>query len=107
MYHRQLIMDPMSTITFGFASCTGVSILYTDALRAVGVPARLVGTPAWNGEVENGNHNWVEVYTGPTGGWSFIEGAPAGGGETLTNPCGECAFRPPCCATHAPFELSF
>ena len=98
------------------------------------MPARLVGTPAWQGNVSHGNHNWVEVkppraplcaphpcsqlltsrfsavfthsppsfsavfptpgrqvWVGGTtdsgDGWAFIEGAPAGGGETLTNPC--------------------
>ena len=54
-----LIYDPMSAISFGFASCTGLSILYVDALRSVGVPARLVGTPAWHGKFADGNHNWV------------------------------------------------
>ena len=56
-----LIYDPMSTIVFGYASCTGVSILFGDALRAAGVPARMAGTPAWNGNPHNGNHNWIEV----------------------------------------------
>ena len=82
-----LIYDVMSTMAFGYASCTGVSIMYINALRAVGVPARLVGTPAWNGNVTHGNHNWVEVWLGEDSGWSFIEGAPAGGGETFENPC--------------------
>jgi len=84
------------------------------------------GTAAWNGDVANGNHNWIEVwrpgaarddspnatractrggggcegdgastsYTGTgngtsTGGgfWSPIEGLPAGGGESLDDPC--------------------
>lgn len=87
-----LIYDPMSTITFGYASCTGVSILLVDALRAVGVAARLVGTPAWHGKVSAGNHNWVEVWLGPGRGlagedWSFVEAQPAGPGESLDNPC--------------------
>ena len=56
-----LIFDPMSTLLYGFASCTGISLLYIDALRTFGIPARLVGTPAWNGNVDEGNHNWVEV----------------------------------------------
>ena len=56
-----LIYDPMSTIVFGYASCTGVSILFADALRAAGVPTRIAGTPAWNGSAQNGNHNWIEV----------------------------------------------
>ena len=50
------------------------------------------GTPAWNGNVSHGNHNWVEVWLGPSeneedGVWGFLEGRPAGGGETFTNPC--------------------
>ncbi len=93
-----LIWDPMSTIVFGFASCTGISITFVDALRTIGIPARLVGTPAWHGVAADGNHNWVEVWLGagasaPGGaggadaGWAFIEGAPAGAGETFANPC--------------------
>ena len=83
-----LIFDPMSIIAFGYASCTGLSILFVFALRAAGVPARLAGTPAWNGNAEHGNHNWVEVWTpldnsGDAGGldcggqWRFLE--PASG----------------------------
>jgi transglutaminase-like putative cysteine protease len=51
-----LIYDPMSTLAYGYASCTGVSILFANALRAAGIPARVAGTPAWNGVYENGNH---------------------------------------------------
>jgi len=80
------VFDPMSTIVFGYASCSGISILLVDALRSVGVPARLVGTPAWNGNVTAGNHNWVEVWLGAEEGWAFMEGAPAGGGS-LGDPC--------------------
>eukprot|EP00931_Biecheleriopsis_adriatica_P073986 TRINITY_DN48179_c0_g1_i1.p1 TRINITY_DN48179_c0_g1~~TRINITY_DN48179_c0_g1_i1.p1 ORF type:complete len:364 (-),score=60.62 TRINITY_DN48179_c0_g1_i1:64-1071(-) len=87
-----MIYDPMSIITYGFASCTGVSIMLVDALRSVGVPARLAGTPAWHGNASDGNHNWVEIWLGPGQGlngepWSFIEARPAGPGESLTNPC--------------------
>lgn len=83
-----MVYDPMSTLVFGYASCTGVSILYVDALRSMGIPARLVGTPAWHGKPEDGNHNWVEIWTGEGDhGWAFIEGSPAGAGESLTNPC--------------------
>ena len=82
-----LIYDPLSTILFGYASCTGISLTLVDALRTIGVPARLVGTPAWHGKAEDGNHNWVEVWLGAEQGWAFFEGAPAGAGETLTNPC--------------------
>jgi hypothetical protein len=88
-----LIYDAMSTLAFGYASCTGVSIFFVNALRSVGIPARVAGTPAWNNDASHGNHNWVEVYLAGTGenesqgGWAFIEAAPAGGGETLDNPC--------------------
>jgi len=87
-----LIYDPMSVIAYGYASCTGVSIMFVDALRSVGVPARIAGTPAWHGKIDDGNHNWVEIWVGPLKGlngeaWTFIESKPAGPGETLTNPC--------------------
>ena len=82
-----LIYDPLSTVLFGYASCTGISIAYVDALRTLGVPARLVGTPAWHGRPADGNHNWVEVWLGEADGWRFIEGGPAGPGETFSNPC--------------------
>ena len=80
-----LIFDPVSTVAFGYASCTGVSTTYIAALRVAGVPARLVGTPAWNGDPLRGNHNWIELWDGAS--WRFWEGRPAGGGETLANPC--------------------
>lgn len=82
-----LIYDPMSVVAFGYGSCTGVSIVLIDALRSAGIPARLAGTPAWNGVKENGNHNWVEVFSDVTHQWEFIEAQPAGAGESLSDPC--------------------
>ena len=74
-----LVYDPMSVISYGYGSCTGLSILLVDALRSVGVPARLVGTPAWNDDISNGNHNWLEVYSlipsSNASGWRFLEPA--------------------------------
>ena len=87
-----LIFDPMSIIAFKYASCTGLSILLIHALRCLGVPCRLVGTPAWNGDTEKGNHNWVEFYS-PShkedDKWIFLESAPAYGGipDINPNPC--------------------
>lgn len=112
--HQQtpLIYDPMSTIAYGFASCTGISIVLIDALRSVGVPARLVGTPAWNGELKNGNHNWVEVWLEPGAvkadddGWVFLEGAPAGGGS-LSDPCSKWFCSPSKMAGTEVFAASF
>lgn len=91
-----LIFDPMSIIAYGYASCTGTSILFANALRAVGIPARVAGTPAWYGNRTQGNHNWVEVYDidHTTGGdssdtWKFLEPSPANAGlDTLDkDPC--------------------
>jgi Transglutaminase-like superfamily len=85
-----LIFDPMSTIAFGYASCTGTSILFSNALRAVGIASRVVGTPAWYGNATQGNHNWVEVYLPHTlQDWKFLEPSPAlAHVDTLeNNPC--------------------
>jgi hypothetical protein len=60
----------------GKATCTGLSIVLVEACRAVGIPARAVGTPLWtNGR---GNHTWVEIWDGH---WRFTgadEYDPAG-----------------------------
>jgi hypothetical protein len=76
-----LIFDPMSVLVFGTASCTGCAILFINALRTLGVPARLVGTPAWHNQRSQGNHNWVEVWQPTTmnatsdygGTWTILE----------------------------------
>ena len=70
-----LIFDTMSVLTFGYASCTGLAILFINALRSVGIPARLAGTPAWHQVRAHGNHNWVEVWY--HGRWYFLEPSPA------------------------------
>lgn len=59
--------SPAESMRQGKASCTGLSILMVDALRAVGVPARLAAIPMW-GSLE-GNHTWVEVWDGES--WRF------------------------------------
>ncbi|KAJ1636821.1 hypothetical protein T492DRAFT_956432 [Pavlovales sp. CCMP2436] len=83
-------LSPLTVIRAGNASCTGLSIMLADALRAVGVPARVVGTPVWNWpgcshealtEASCGNHNWVEVWVQmeeAEGAWHFF-GAAEGG----------------------------
>jgi transglutaminase-like putative cysteine protease/predicted esterase len=58
--------SPKESIESGKASCTGLSIVLADACRAVGIPARLVGTPLWVDK--RGNHTWVEVWDK---GWHF------------------------------------
>jgi hypothetical protein len=58
--------SPKESIDQGKASCTGLSIVLSDACRAVCVPARLVGTPLWANK--RGNHTWVEIWDGD---WHF------------------------------------
>lgn len=72
-----LVFDPMSILAFGYGSCTGLAILFVNALRAAGIPARMAGTPAWQGDRERGNHNWVEVFR--DGKWDFMEPSAPGG----------------------------
>lgn len=52
--------SPKESIEQGKASCTGLSIVLSDACRAVCVPARIVGTPLWSNK--RGNHTWVEIW---------------------------------------------
>lgn len=58
--------SPAESMESGLASCTGLSIILVDACRAVGVPARIVGTPLWSNN--SGNHTWVEIWDN---GWHF------------------------------------
>lgn len=60
---------PFESIRQHMASCSGLSILLTDAFRAVGIPSRVAGTPNWHDE--RGNHNWTEVWA--DGNWYFTE----------------------------------
>lgn len=68
--------SPKESMELGKATCTGLSIILVDACRAVGIPARSVGTPLWTNE--RGNHTWVEIWDGD---WHFTgadEPDPAG-----------------------------
>ena len=58
--------SPSESIQLSKATCTGLSIILVDACRAVGIPARAVGTPLWANE--RGNHTWVEIWDGD---WHF------------------------------------
>lgn len=66
--------SPAESMRQHMASCTGLSILLVDALRAVGIPARFAGVPSWADD--RGNHSWTEVWV--DGAWHFIEYNPAG-----------------------------
>jgi len=59
--------SPYESIQAHYASCTGLSILLTDALRSVGIPARIAGIAMWPDE--SGNHTWVEIWDGQ---WRYL-----------------------------------
>ena len=62
--------SPKESIDTGLASCSGLSVLLSDACRSVCVPARLAGTPNWYNN--RGNHTWVEIWDGR---WHFTGAA--------------------------------
>lgn len=66
--------SPYESMRQGMASCSGLSILLTDAFRSVGIPSRIAGTPNWHDK--RGNHNWSEVWA--DGEWYFTEYYPSG-----------------------------
>jgi hypothetical protein len=70
---RKPDQSPYESTEIGYASCTGLAILLADACRAVGVPARVVGTPRWADD--SGNHTWVEFWDGQ---WWYIGAAEPG-----------------------------
>ena len=65
-------ISPFQAMKEHMATCTGLSILLTDAYRAVGIPSRLAGTAMWTNY--KGNHTWSEVWI--DGNWHFIEYYP-------------------------------
>ncbi len=69
---RKPHQSPGESMEIGMASCSGLSILLCDALRTMGIPARIAGTPLWVSK--EGNHNWVEVWL--DGQWYFTEYYP-------------------------------
>jgi hypothetical protein len=73
---RKADQSPKESIESGLASCTGLSVILVDACRAVGVPARFVGTPLWTNK--SGNHSWVEVWDD---GWHFTGAAEPTGND--------------------------
>lgn len=68
--------SPYESMESGLASCTGLSVLLIDACRAVGVPARFVGTPLWSDR--SGNHSWLEIWDN---GWHFTGACEPAGDE--------------------------
>ena len=74
-------MAPSESIACSHASCTGLSILLADTLRAVGIPARLASIPLWADH--SGNHTWVEVWV-PSDTILACGGDASGGGDNTS-----------------------
>jgi hypothetical protein len=64
--------SPKEAMAENMATCTGLSIILTDAFRSVGIPSRLAGTAMWTNF--KGNHTWSEVLVDNE--WQFIEYYP-------------------------------
>ena len=95
--------SPAESIEQGLASCTGLSIILTDACRSVGVPARLVGIPSWKNK--RGNHTWVEVWDQQ---WHFTGAAePSDKGLNHTWFQGDAALADPDSKMHSIYATSF
>lgn len=64
--------SPKEAMAENMATCTGLSIILTDAFRSVGIPSRLAGTAMWTNF--KGNHTWSEVWVDNQ--WQFVEYYP-------------------------------
>lgn len=93
--------SPAESMRQHMASCTGLSVLLVDALRAVGVPARFAGTAAWHDN--RGNHSWTEVWL--DGEWRFAEYYYAGLDEAWFLP--DAGKASPDDRAHAIYAVSF
>ena len=99
---RHPAQGPLETMESGKATCTGLSILLVDACRAVGVPARVVGTQ-W--AHVRGNHTWVEIWDQ---GWHFAGAAePDPNGLDRAWFTGNAAQTPRNDPVHAIYATSF
>ncbi len=72
---------PFETIASGFGRCEELMILYIDAIRAIGIPARQTWAPYW--AMMDNNHAWTE-FMGADGTWQHREGW-IGGPTSRTN----------------------
>lgn len=59
-YTQREDQGPFETLKGGYGRCEELVIIYNDALRSVGIPARKVWTPYWT--AQNDNHAWTEVW---------------------------------------------
>eukprot|EP01060_Flectonema_neradi_P010198 TRINITY_DN1731_c0_g1_i2.p1 TRINITY_DN1731_c0_g1~~TRINITY_DN1731_c0_g1_i2.p1 ORF type:complete len:420 (+),score=94.45 TRINITY_DN1731_c0_g1_i2:71-1261(+) len=94
------VASPFDFLAYGYGSCTAWATLFVDILRSLGIPARVTGSPCWNGGdfqglvVDNknvthcwtggvqpdgpfgghylNNHNWVEYWDTEDKQWNFM-----------------------------------
>lgn len=95
--------SPAESMRQGMASCTGLSVLMVDALRAAGVPARLVAIPLWG--TREGNHTWIEVHDGERWRRSDYGGTPARWDKGWE--IARCAYCDPLEPIHGVFASSY
>lgn len=93
------VLAPFDFVAYGYASCTGWAKFLASALKAVGVPAREVGSPCWNTAEFSGSatsnpnvsmcwkgglpnkpggrnlndHTWVEYWDNEASDWHFVD----------------------------------
>ncbi|CAJ1383770.1 unnamed protein product [Effrenium voratum] len=101
------VVAPADFLLYGYGSCTAWAKFLASALRAVGVPAREVGSPCWNTGIFAGlatsnpnvsqcwqggtstqvggqylnNHNWVEYWDNELQSWHFLDVATSSSAE--------------------------
>jgi len=95
--------SPAESIRQGKASCTGLSILMLDALRAVGVPTRLAGIPLWG--TREGNHTWIEIHDGED--WQMADYASPPKSWNKGWAIDRCAYCDPLAPVHGVFASSY
>ncbi|MCP5537400.1 MAG: hypothetical protein H7A51_14355 [Akkermansiaceae bacterium] len=95
--------SPAESLRQGMASCTGLSILMADSLRACGVPARLAGIPLW-GTLE-GNHTWIEIHDGT--GWNMSDYGSVPKEWNKGWAIERCAYSDPARPIHGIFATSY
>ena len=95
--------SPTESMRQGMATCTGLSILMVDSLRACGVPARLAAIPMWG--TLDGNHTWVEVFDGKSWRKTDFGGTPKKWDKGWS--VARCAYSNPRMPLHGIFASSY
>ena len=70
-YSQREDQGPFETLKGGYGRCEELVIIYNDALRSIGIPARNAWTPYWT--TQNDNHAWTELWA--DGKWWYTGAA--------------------------------